>query len=98
MTRMGESVGSRGPVATSTARDSLARRAAWSAWLAWNAPREARFPLRSVEAVERAQRRRVRAVVAHAHRHVPYYRETLRRLGLAPGDLRTAEDLAPLPL
>ena len=34
----------------------------------------------------------------HAHEHVPYYRETMRRLGLGPGDFRSAEDLAKLPL
>jgi phenylacetate-CoA ligase len=36
--------------------------------------------------------------VEHAHEHVPYYRETMRRLGLGPGDFRSAEDLAKLPL
>ena len=34
----------------------------------------------------------------HAHEHVPYYRETMRRLGLAPSDFRSAEDLTKLPL
>jgi phenylacetate-CoA ligase len=78
--------------------ESLARRAAWSARLAWRAPLEARFPFRSPTAIERAQRRRLRATVAHAHEHVPYYRETMRRLGLGPGDIAAAADLAKLPL
>ena len=30
--------------------------------------------------------------------HVPYYRETMRRLGLGPADFETAGDLAKLPL
>jgi phenylacetate-CoA ligase len=78
--------------------ESLARRAAWSARLAWRAPLEARFPFRSSAAIERAQRRRLGATVAHAHEHVPYYRETMRRLGLGPGDIATAADIARLPL
>ena len=77
---------------------SLPRRAAWTAWLARNAPREIRFPFRSPATIERAQRRRVQRVVAHAYEHVPYYRETMRRLGLTPGDLRIGADLAKLPL
>ena len=76
----------------------LLRRVAWTARLTAAAPREARFPFRSPEAIERAQRRRLAETVAHAHEHVPYYRETMRRLGLGPGDFQTAEDLARLPL
>jgi phenylacetate-CoA ligase len=80
------------------ARTSLPRRAAWTAWVARNAPREIRFPFRSRATIERAQRRRLQRVVAHAYEHVPYYRETMRRLGLAPGDLKIGADLAKLPL
>ena len=66
--------------------------------MAWNAPREARFPFRPAHEVEAAQRRRIRAVVSHAASEVPYYRDTFRRLGLDPAQLRTASDLARLPL
>ena len=59
---------------------------------------EARFAFRPAGVVERAQRRRLGAVVGHAYEHVPYYRETMRRLGLAPGDIAVASDLAKLPL
>jgi phenylacetate-CoA ligase len=37
-------------------------------------------------------------MVSYAQEHVPYYRETLDRLGLTPGDFATADDLARLPL
>jgi phenylacetate-CoA ligase len=37
-------------------------------------------------------------MAAYAVRHVPYYRETLRRLGLGADDLRTAADLGRLPV
>ena len=48
--------------------------------------------------IERVQRRRVRSMVAHAYRNVPYYRETMRRLGLTPAEFLTARDLAKLPV
>jgi phenylacetate-CoA ligase len=73
-------------------------RAKWSAELALRAPWQARFPFRSPAAVERAQRRRVAHAVSHAYEHVPYYRETMRRLGLRPADFQAASDLARLPI
>ncbi len=77
---------------------SLATRFAWSAHVARRAPFEARFPFAQPAAIERAQSRRLRATVAHAYEHVPFYRETMRRLGLGPGEIRTEADLAALPL
>jgi phenylacetate-CoA ligase len=79
-------------------RASAIGRARWTAELTARAPLEARFPFRPAAAIERAQRRRLRATVDHAHEHVPYYRETMRRLGLGPGDIATPADLAKLPL
>jgi phenylacetate-CoA ligase len=66
--------------------------------MVWDAPRQARFPFSSPQAIREAQERRIRAMVDHAHRHVPYYREAMARLGLGPGDFRTADDLSHLPL
>jgi phenylacetate-CoA ligase len=77
---------------------SIARRAITAARFTAVAPLEWRRPFRSPAAIERAQRRRLRATVAHAHEHVPYYRETMRKLGLGPGDFATVDDLAKLPL
>lgn len=57
-----------------------------------------RYPFRSRERVRRDQARRVKRMVAHAYRFVPYYRETLDRLGLSPEDFISAEDLSRLPL
>lgn len=88
-----------GPVSSSQgSRPSFLTRAKWTAYLVVQQRRQARFPFQSRAVIERAQRRRVRRIVAHAHRHVPYYRETMRRLKLQPGDFRTAEDLARLPV
>jgi phenylacetate-CoA ligase len=78
--------------------EPLSKRAAWNAYLLANAPLQGRFPFRSRDAIERAQRRRIRRIVAHAYGNVPYYRETMDRLGLRPGELRVAADLARLPL
>lgn len=77
---------------------SLLSRLWGSAYLAYHMRGQARVPYRPIGAVERAQTRRVRRMVDHAYRTVPYYRETMDRLGLRPGDLRVAADLARLPL
>ncbi len=78
--------------------DSLLERAAWTAYAVGRAPLERRVPFRSRGALERAQARRVRAALAFAYAHVPYYSETMRRVGLTPEMFRTAADLARLPL
>jgi phenylacetate-coenzyme A ligase PaaK-like adenylate-forming protein len=75
----------------------LARRLYWTAYLAYQMRRQARYPFRSADAIRRDQSRRVRSMVEHAYRHVPYYRETMKRMGLTPTDFRKA-DLAKLPL
>ena len=83
------------PVATSP---TTGRRCGWALWYLANAPRQGRFPFRSAAAIERRQRRRLEQTIAHARRHVPYYREMMTRLGLGPADFTTATDLARLPL
>ena len=72
---------------------SVFGRLEWSAYLAFQMANQPRIPFLSLEAIKRIQARRVRAMVAHAYRTVPYYRETLDRLGLGIGDFRSAEDL-----
>lgn len=77
---------------------SLLTRLKWTAYLARHLRGQSRFPYRSARAIERAQARRVRSAVAHAYNTVPYYRETMDRLGLSPPDFRGAGDLARLPI
>ena len=60
--------------------------------------RERRVPYLPAADVQQIRDRRVRATVAHAYRTVPYYRETMGRLGLTPADFASADDLARLPL
>jgi phenylacetate-CoA ligase len=76
----------------------LTTRARWAAHIAAQAPRQGRFPFRSREAIERERDRRLRGTVAHAYQHVPYYRETMRRLGVYPAEIATAGDLGRLPI
>ncbi len=75
-----------------------AKQAAWTAYAGISTPFQRRFPFRSPAAIERAQRRRIRAAVTYAYRHVPHYREAMDQRALRPMDIATARDLARLPL
>ena len=70
----------------------------WSAFTAWRAGGESRLPYRSLERIVALQSRRVRAIVAHAYETVPYYREVMDHARIRPADIRTADDLARLPV
>jgi len=48
-------------------------------------------------ALEELQLRRLKSTVAWAYERVAYYRELLDGRGLAPGDIRTLDDLSRLP-
>lgn len=47
--------------------------------------------------LQRYQLACVRDLVAHAYRHVPYYRELLDRADIRPQDIRSLEDFAAIP-
>ena len=76
----------------------LISRLKWSAYLAYHLRGQARFSFGSLDTIRRAQSRRVQSMVSYAYRAVPYYRETMNRLGLRPEDFKTAEDLEKLPI
>lgn len=40
---------------------------------------------------------KLRKLVLHAYRHVPFYRDRMRELGLQPDDIRSLDDLSKLP-
>ncbi len=78
-------------------------------WPAWERFARGRTTLRhlsllartqwaSAEEIERRQVAALRALLTHAGNHVPYWRETFRRLGFDPRDLQRREDLAALPV
>ena len=77
--------------------DTVPGRAALTASMGVRAPAEWAVPFLPLPVLERLQARRLRATIAHAYEHVPHYRETLRKLGLTPDDIRTAADLRRLP-
>jgi len=73
-------------------------RAYWSAFTLWHARGQRSFAFRPPAQIETVRDRRVRAIVSHAYRTVPYYREVMDDRGLAPADIRTAADLVRLPI
>ena len=70
----------------------------WNGYLAYHLYGQNRFPFQPLNVVERVQKHRVRNMVLHAYETVPYYRETMNRLGLTADQFHTADDLAKLPL
>ena len=59
---------------------------------------ERSVPFWPARAIERLQRSRLRSIIHHAYETVPFYRDAMNERGLRPSDIRTAEDLARLPL
>jgi len=76
----------------------LPDRIRWSAYLAMQMVGQRRFPFRPAHVIRAAQQRNLSATVRHAYLTVPYYRETMRRLGLTPSDITQADDLGKLPV
>jgi phenylacetate-coenzyme A ligase PaaK-like adenylate-forming protein/glycosyltransferase involved in cell wall biosynthesis len=52
----------------------------------------------SAEAMRELQERKLRRLVGHAYKHVPYYRDRMRAMGIGPEDVQGLDDLAKLPL
>jgi phenylacetate-CoA ligase len=52
----------------------------------------------SASEIEAYQNEKLRALVRHAYRHVPYYRNRWRALGISPDDIRSRADLDKLPI
>lgn len=70
----------------------------WTTYLARHIAGQARYAFKPRRSILRDQARNLRRMIAHAYRSVPYYRETLDRLGLRPSDFISAQDLARLPI
>src|SRR5579871_3018531 len=52
----------------------------------------------SAEEIRQLQWRRLQALLDHAYRRCPFYRERFERAGLIPSDLRGPDDLRALPV
>jgi len=70
----------------------------WNAFVLWHTRKERSLPYRPLGEIEAIQSRRVRAMIEHAYRNVPFYREAMDQRGLKPRDFQTAADLAKLPV
>jgi phenylacetate-CoA ligase len=81
-----------------TEAPGFSSRAYWSGRTLLEASGDARLPFRPLAEILARQERRLRAIVRHAWESVPHYRETMAAAGLEPRDIRTADDLARLPL
>ena len=51
----------------------------------------------SLDELRTLQLERLAASIARAHRHVPHYRKTFEAAGIAPGDVKSFDDLKKLP-
>jgi len=52
----------------------------------------------SRDELEALQNRRLREVIQHAYKNVPYYHELFKTVGLLPEDISTVEDLKHIPI
>ncbi len=77
---------------------SAARRLYWSSFTLRHVLREKSLPFRPLDRILELQRQRLRAIVRHAFERVPFYRQAMSERGLTPADIRSADDLAKLPL
>ncbi len=69
-----------------------------TAWLPPACFVESRIPWASPDILDWIQSRRVRKIVKFAWKHVPFYRDAMKKRGLTPRDFRTGDDLKLLPL
>ncbi len=52
----------------------------------------------SRDQIDEFQNCRLKNLIAHSYKNVPYYRDTMRSLGLEPRDIVTKDDLCKLPV
>ena len=52
----------------------------------------------ALDKIRALQEDKLHRLVVHAYRHVPYYRERMKELGLTPDDIRSLDDLRKLPM
>ena len=50
------------------------------------------------EELEKLQNKKLRALIQHAYRNVPYYHRIFKKLELRPDDIQNKEDLSKLPI
>jgi phenylacetate-CoA ligase len=76
----------------------MLKRLVWSVYLAQRVAGARRTDLCDADALRERQQRNIRRMVQHAYSTVPFYSEAMKRRGLTPADIQTADDLKELPL
>jgi phenylacetate-CoA ligase len=83
----------------------LVGRVLYPLWLKKNHPQYARYAKAfeqsqylPAEKLQALQARLLREQIAHVYQHVPYYRERMRHLGIAPEDIYSLGDLLNFPI
>jgi len=76
----------------------MLNRLRWSVYLAQRVAAARRTDLTDADALLQRQERNIRRMVQHAYATVPFYAETMKQRGLVPADIRSADDLAKLPV
>lgn len=76
----------------------LINRLFWSSFTAFHLRKQGDLPYWPLARIEKERDRRAMQMVAHAYRYVPYYRKTMRQLGLLPSDFCGAADIEKLPM
>ena len=57
-----------------------------------------RHPWKRPAAIQKTREKKLRRLVRHAYRHVPYYRNLINCVGLKPQDIKKLDDLGRIPL
>jgi len=70
----------------------------WNAFILRNTAGQMQYPFRPLWKIRQDQNRNVSRMIGYAYKHVPYYRETMKRMNLDPSDFTCAEDIEKLPL
>jgi len=65
---------------------------------AYNVMRNTRYGFRPLSRIRRDQSQNIRSMAAYAYRYVPFYTDTMKRLGLGPHDFQSVDDLKKLPV
>ncbi len=64
----------------------------------WNVKKLRKLPFLPYSRIKEEQSKRIRDIISYSYKNVPYYRRTLKSLGLRPENFKSAEDLHKLPL
>ena len=50
------------------------------------------------EELKKLQEKKLRAIIRHAYKNIPFYKKKWKKIGIKPDDIKTVEDLRKLPI